>query len=245
MQIWVGTSGFSYKHWRGGVFYPQGLPVSQEFAFYNRNFATVELNNPFYRLPSREQFVRWRRSAAPGFLFAVKASRYITHNKKLLDPEPSLALLAERLEGLGPKLGPVLFQLPASFKPNLERLQAFLAAVPRRWRVAMEFRHPGWFTPEVYAVLQRRSAALCWAVSPQSPEPARVRTAKFVYLRMHGGQAQGANFGNAELRKWARRLTAEQAVEAFVYFNNDWEGFAPANALAFRALLEQRRRTAA
>lgn len=236
----VGTSGFSYPHWRHGVFYPEGLPVAAELAYYATRFATVELNNPFYRLPERSVFAAWRRAAPADFVFAVKASRYITHNKKLKDPAPALARLRRSLEGLGDSLGPVLFQLPPNFGPNLPRLETFLADLPRAWRPVFEFRHPGWFTSACYALLRRRSAALCWAVSPQAPEPPREITAPFIYLRMHGGRGRDANFTPAELRRWAQRLRDAAVPASFVYFNNDWRGFAPANARDLAALLRRR-----
>jgi uncharacterized protein YecE (DUF72 family) len=241
-RVEVGTSGFSYAHWRHGVFYPEGLAVRNELAYYASHFPTVELNNPFYRLPSREQFARWRRQTPPAFTFAVKASRFITHRKKLLDPEPPLALLRDRLAGLAPKLGPVLFQLPSNFQLNLERLRHFLAALGGLKRPVMEFRHASWFVPEVYRELERYNVTLGWAVSPQQPEPPRVLTSNRIYLRLHGGQGRDGNFTRSELAKWARRLAAAPAAEVWVYFNNDWQGFAIRNAATMIAFAGPTRR---
>lgn len=242
----IGTSGYSYAHWGGGVFYPPELPSSRWLGYYAAQFPTVELNNPFYRLPSRQTFEHWRQQVPAGFQFAVKASRYITHRKKLLDPAPSLALLSERVEGLGEKLGPVLFQLPPKFRLNQSRLTVWLAALPRGWRTVIEFRDPSWFVPAVYRQLERPGVALCWAVSPAAPEPAPVHTASFLYLRMHGGRAERGRFSDAELRRWAKRLEHDDSRDIFVYFNNDWEGFAIANAQSLRNHLEAtgRRRAA-
>lgn len=235
-RVNIGTSGFSYPHWRRGVFYPDGLAHKDELAYYAVRFSTLELNSPFYRLPSREQFARWRQQTPPGFVFAVKASRFITHNKKLRDSGPPLALLRARVAGLGNKLGPVLFQLPSNFGVNLERLRMFLAGLGGIRHPVMEFRHESWFVPEVYRELERRQVTLCWAVSPQQPEPPRVLTSNQIYLRLHGGQSRDGNFTGAELAKWARRLAAARA-ETWVYFNNDWQGFAIQNAASLCRLL--------
>lgn len=244
----IGCSGFSYPHWRGGVFYPPRWPVKRELEFYARQFDTVELNSPFYRLPSAATFRRWAAGTPPGFEFAVKASRYITHMLHLRGAAPALRTFLQRARQLGPKLGPVLFQFPSSWGVHLDRLEAFLPALPTRYYFAFEFRHAAWFTPPVYAALQRRSAALCWAVHPSLPPPPLVATAAFVYLRLHAGRGRDGGFTPAELRHWAKVLSQQRATgrAVYAYFNNDSRGCAVRNARSLRRLLSnhQHRRRA-
>jgi len=149
-EVWVGTSGYVYRHWRGGVFYPPGLRAREELAWYGARFRTVELNNPFYRLPAREHFARWREETPDDFLFAVKVSRFVSHVKRLRDASEPLALLLEHASALGPKLGPLLVQLPPQFHLDLPRLEQFLASLPEGNRWVLEVRHPSWQVPSVY-----------------------------------------------------------------------------------------------
>ncbi len=238
-RIWVGTSGYTYPHWRRGAFYPEGLAAAAELEYFAQRFSTVELNNPFYCLPSPETFEGWRLRSPKGFLFAVKASRYITHIKKLNQPKQAAGLFLERTARLGRKLGPILFQFPRQWRCHPERLEQFLRVLPKRRRYAFEFRHVEWFNEEVYGLLRRRGAAFCWAVHPQLPPVPPVVTAKFSYIRMHAGQEPSGNFGEKELRIWAehvRQLPPDH--EVFIYFNNDWHGFALHNAVRMRQLLE-------
>jgi uncharacterized protein YecE (DUF72 family) len=238
-EVWIGTSGYVYKHWRNGVFYPPGLPAKEELPFYAQHFRTVELNNPFYRLPPRATFVSWRRRTPDDFLFAVKASRYITHIKKLKDAGPPLRLFLHQASGLGKKFGPVLFQFPRTWKPDIGRLRDFLALLPRRREFAFEFRHPGWLSGSVYELLQSHDAALCLAAGPAAPQTNDVVTARFSYIRMHGGSGEGGNFTGKELRNWAARIERFRAdgVKVYIYFNNDQCGYAIQNAFALRRLL--------
>jgi uncharacterized protein YecE (DUF72 family) len=237
-DIRVGTSGYVYPHWRKGVFYPDGLPARQELAYYAGRFRTVELNNPFYRLPTPEMFVRWRESTPGDFDFAVKASRYITHIKRLRNVADEIALFMERAVLLGPKLGPVLFQLPPTQQLDLPRLRDFLALLPPGQRWVVEFRHPSWHTSETYRLLSARQVALCIPVGG-GLEPDLVSTAPFTYIRMHRGQEPAGGFTSRELRTWAKRIRAlavsDKAV--YVYFNNDWEGFALRDAVALERIL--------
>ena len=235
----VGCSGFSYKHWRGGVFYPAGTATARELAYYASQFDTVELNNPFYHLPPRSTFVKWAQGTPENFEFAVKASRYTTHLKRLHDAGEALATLLENANGLRRKLGPILFQFPARWELHLERLREFLPLLPRTPDFVFEFRHASWFQPPVYRALEHAGAGLCLAVSPVLPEPPLVVTSGCVYLRMHAGRGREGNFERHELRRWADRLKRLAGAErrAYAYFNNDWQGFAPRNAHEFRALL--------
>jgi uncharacterized protein YecE (DUF72 family) len=237
-EVWIGTSGYVYRHWRKGVFYPAGLPAREELGYYASRFRTVELNNPFYRLPSAEVFQRWRDSTPPDFQFAVKASRYITHVKRLRNVADELALFLDRADHLGPKLGPILFQLPPTQQLEPARLEDFLALLSKARRWVIEFRHPSWHTSEVYQLLTDHGVALCIPVGG-GLHPDRITTASFTYLRMHRGQEPGGGFTPDELVSWAAQIRALRGAgkEIYVYFNNDWGGYAIRDALKLRELL--------
>lgn len=237
-EVWIGTSGYVYPHWRKGVFYPIKLPVRQELAYFGDRFRSVELNNPFYRLPTPEMFQRWREATPPGFRFAVKASRYITHIKRLRDVADELALFLERADGLGPKLGPILFQLPPTQQFERTRLTDFLALLSEDRRWVVEFRHPSWHTADVYHLLTDHAVALCIPVGG-GLHPDRVTTAPFTYLRMHRGREAEGGFTSDELASWASRIRAlrNAGKEVYVYFNNDWAGYAIRDAIKLRELL--------
>jgi uncharacterized protein YecE (DUF72 family) len=232
----VGCSGWSYAHWRG-VLYPESGSTSRWLELYAESFDTVEINASFYRLPTRKAVEGWAAQTPDAFCFAVKASRYLTHVKRLRDLRDGVALLAERIEPLGAsgKLGPVLWQLPANFHRDEDRLASALRELfPGRH--AFEFRHASWLVPEVYAVLREHEAAL--VVADRSGERAtpRAPTARWAYFRFHHGSGRGGNYSRAELRRWADTIRDEPG-DAFAYFNNDWEGFAVRNARALRRLL--------
>jgi uncharacterized protein YecE (DUF72 family) len=237
-RIWIGTSGYVYRHWRKGVFYPAGVPVREELAYYASHFPTVELNNPFYRLPTAEMFDRWREITPDDFKFAVKASRYITHVKRLRNVSQEIALFLERAEHLRSKLGPILFQLPPNQQLDLPRLEEFLPLLGPGHRWVLEFRHPSWHSQEVYRLLARHSVALCIPVGG-GLHPDRITTADFTYLRMHRGQESRGGFTEEEWKAWAVQVQAlsKAGKEVYVYFNNDWEGFAIRDAFALRRLL--------
>ncbi|HBY95398.1 MAG TPA: DUF72 domain-containing protein [Chloroflexi bacterium] len=236
--LWIGTSGWVYKHWRG-IFYPQQLPGDQLLRFYAERFPTVEINYSFYRLPRRSVFESWRSQTPDGFLFAVKASRYLTHMKKLKDPKEPLGRLLERAAGLQEKLGPILFQFPHTWSANLERLQQFFVALRpyAQHRYAFEFRHPSWLDPQVYALLEHAGAALCLPVAPAMPLDVCL-TAPWTYIRMHGGE-QGTGYSDEELRTWAERIRSflAQELDTYVYFNNDPGGHAIRDAERLREML--------
>jgi uncharacterized protein YecE (DUF72 family) len=237
-EVRIGTSGYVYPHWRKGVFYPPGLPAKQELAYYAARFRTVELNNPFYRLPTPEMFLRWRESTPTDFDFAIKASRYITHIKRLHNVADEIALLMERAGMLGPKLGPVLFQLPPTQQIDTARLRDFLALLTPNQRWVVEFRHPSWHTSETYQLLAEGGVALCIPVGG-GLEPDRITTAPFTYIRMHRGQEPTGGFAREELKSWAVqvRALAASGKEVYIYFNNDWKGFALRDAVTFERLL--------
>lgn len=237
-EVWLGTSGYVYRHWRKGMFYPVGLPPREELAYYGSRFRTVELNNPFYRLPTAEMFQRWRATTPEGFQFAVKASRYITHIKRLREVGDELQLLLERADHLGPKLGPILFQLPPNQQLDLTRLRHFLRLLSGTRRWVLEFRHPSWHTREVYQLLTEHTVALCIPVGG-GLHPDRVTTAPFTYFRMHRGQEPDGGFTDQELVSWAGQIRGlrNAGKEVYVYFNNDWGGYAIRDVLKLRELL--------
>jgi uncharacterized protein YecE (DUF72 family) len=226
--LWIGTSGWSYKHWENGKFYPPKLPATEYLPFFAAQFATVEINYSFYHLPSRATFEQWHTNVSSGFFFAVKASRYLTHMKKLNEPEEPLDRLLHNAQGLGHSFGPVLFQFPGRWDVDLARLKAFmvtLAAHPGH-RYAFEFRHKSWLTDDVYSCLREQNAALCLPVGWGIPLDMQV-TADWAYVRFHGGQ-RSHFFEDEELQPWAARLREWRArgIESYCYFNNDalWQG---------------------
>ena len=241
MEIRIGTSGFHYKHWVG-TFYPAKTPASKMLDFYLQYFDTVELNNSFYRLPTEEAFESWRNATPAGFVFAVKGSRFITHNKKLKDPENALENLLPRAERLRNKLGPILFQLPPKWKCNLERLEEFLRVLPRNHRYAFEFREPSWHCADVLKVLSRYNAAYCiYELAGFSTE--NEITADWTYIRLHGpgGKYQGS-YSDEVLQNWADEILSWQKKlkAVYVYFDNDQAGYAPANALRLKRFVSDR-----
>ncbi len=238
-MVRVGCSGWQYRHWRG-AFYPADLPQAAWLARYTSVFDTVEVDASFYRLPTEKAVAGWRERVPARFLFAMKASRFLTHVKRLREPGPPLALFWSRARLLGEKLGPVLYQLPPNLRRDDDRLATFLAELPGE-RQAIEFRHPSWYAPETYRALERARVALCLHDMPGS-EPPRERVGPFVYLRLHGAaEPYVGGYPHRVLAGWARWLGAlPRAVPAFVYFNNDALGHAPRNAQTLRDLLRRR-----
>jgi uncharacterized protein YecE (DUF72 family) len=220
------------------VFYPPDLRVQDELAWYAAQFRSVELNNPFYRVPSAETFARWRDATPADFFFAVKVNRLISHTLRLRDAAEPLRAFLDLSAVLGPKLGPLLVQLPPQFQLDLARLARFLELLPSAFRWTIELRHPSWQVPEVYDALGRRGVALCVPVGGRV-QPDLVTTAPFTYLRMHAGQAAAGGFSDTELRPWAARVRAlaRSGKEVYVYFNNDREGHAVHDAARLRELL--------
>ncbi|MCW2506808.1 MAG: hypothetical protein JWO79_5092 [Actinomycetia bacterium] len=238
MGIDVGTSGWQYADWRGR-FYPQKLPQRLWLEHYAAEFSTVEVNNAFYRLPEKHVFESWRDRTPPGFVVAVKASRYLTHIKRLKDPAEPVKRLMDRARGLGDRLGPLLLQLPPTLKADPDLLGGCLAEFGDGVRVAVEPRHASWWTDEIRLVLEKHGAALCWADRLGRPVTPLWRTADWGYLRMHEGRATPRpRYGPSALKTWHDRLTSTFAPteDVFVYFNNDPGGAAITDAQAFRAL---------
>jgi uncharacterized protein YecE (DUF72 family) len=239
-SIHIGTSGWHYAHWRG-PFYPKNLSADRFLAYYAARFPTVEVNNSFYRLPSEQALRAWRDTTPPGFIFAVKGSRFITHLKKLKDPGRSLAPFLERIGLLGEKLGPILFQLPPRWHFDAARLAAFLAALPAAPRIALELRDRSWINDRALDLLAAHGVAFCIYELDGYLSPREI-TANFVYIRLHGpgGPYQG-RYDRRTLSSWAESIApwSRQGREVFCYFDNDEAGYAAQNALQLQALLRQ------
>jgi uncharacterized protein YecE (DUF72 family) len=238
-EVQIGTSGWHYKHWRG-VFYPQELPSTKWLDYYSQRFHTVEINNSFYRLPSEAAFDAWRDSTPAEFRFAVKGSRYLTHMKKLKEPDAGLQKFLPRAQRLGAKLGVVLFQLPPFWEVSVERLEAFLQALPRAVRYTFELRNPSWHTAEVYRILQRYNAAYCIYELAGFQTGLEI-TADFTYIRLHGpGSKYKGSYEEAALEQWAKRINSwrNDLQAIFVYFDNDEAAYAAFNALALKTKVE-------
>lgn len=237
-RAWIGGSGWNYPHWRG-VFYPSGLPTSRWLEHYAATFETVEVNATFYRLPTRATAARWTQQTPEEFVFAIKASRYLTHVKRLREVGAGWRRLVKRIEPIldAGKLGSVLWQLPESFHRDDERLAAALTALPPA-RHAFEFRHESWFVPEVEDVLRAHGAALVIGDYPKRPFQTHARTADWTYVRFHQGRGRDGNYTRKQLEEWAGRIRRWQADgDVYAYFNDDWGGHAIREALQLRELV--------
>jgi uncharacterized protein YecE (DUF72 family) len=239
-SILIGCSGWHYRHWHGN-FYPANLPVTRWFDFYAERFNTVEINNTFYRLPEAETFVSWRTRAPANFKYAIKASRFLTHMKKLKDPDEPLDLFFSRARRLGGSLGPVLYQLPPRWPVNIERLETFLKALPKRRRHAVEFRDPSWYRDDVFSMLEARKVALCLH-DMKGSATGRLCVGPFTYVRFHGPQKYTGRYPDAVLDEWAEWLAAraQAGMTICAYFNNDNGGHAPRDALRLRERVADR-----
>jgi len=242
-KLFIGTSGFSYSHWEDGVFYPKDLPKTKELEYLSRKFNTVEINSSFYHLPSEKSFCSWKKRTPKDFIFSLKVSRYITHIKKLSNCQKEWRDFLKRALLLEKKLGPFLFQLPPSFKKDTERLKSFIELLEKTassFRFVFEFRHPSWFSKDVYEVLKRGgNTALCFIDSPRW-ESEEVVTADFVYIRMHGSKSlYSSNYSQKELKSLAEKIRdyLKKGLDVYVYFNNDAFGFAPKNAFYLKGVL--------
>ena len=238
-EIRIGTSGYHYKHWRG-PFYPKNISPNQMLEFYSQNFDTVELNNSFYRLPTEAAFDNWRQSTPADFVFAVKASRFLTHQKKLKDPESALRNFLPRASRLCTKLGPILFQLPPRWQVNPGRLEALLEVLPCDLRYVFEFRDLSWVRPEIDKLLARFRAAFCIYELAGYHSPLTI-TADFAYVRLHGpglGKYQ-ESYRTDRLRRWSKQVEdwAKDLAAIYIYFDNDQAGYAAKNALTLKQIV--------
>ena len=241
--IRIGCSGWNYKHWRE-AFYPKGLPVSRWFQFYAEHFDTVEINNSFYRLPSPETFAKWRDQAPSGFCYAVKANRYITQAKKLLDPEKPIERMMASVRHLADRLGPILYQLPPSLGLNLERLEQFLAVLPKDVTSVFEFRAKSWYVPETYELLERHGAAFCTHDMAGSASE-RIAVGPIAYVRFHGGVGKyWGRYSDERLLGWADWMLgqAKAGRPVWAYFNNDIHAHAIHDAQTLKSMVGQLRR---
>lgn len=238
-HVYIGTSGWSYKHWRG-TFYPEEIKVKDHFSYYVKHFNTVEINNTFYSLPAEETFLNWKKKVPDDFIYVIKAYRNITHLKKLRDPSASLPPFFDRVALLGEKLGPILFQLPPYLKLNIEVFKAFLKALPKGYRYVFEFRNPDWYKKEVYQLLKKYNCAFCIYELAGHLSPFEI-TADFVYLRLHGpGNKYQGSYSDETLQKWAQQCYEWSKIkEVFVYFDNDEKGYAVFNAFKLQQLLNE------
>jgi uncharacterized protein YecE (DUF72 family) len=234
-DIRIGTSGWYYDHWKER-FYPTDLPKSKWFEYYAQHFDTVEINNTFYHLPKEQTLRRWHELAPPGFLYAVKANRYITHIRKLHDASEPLERFFERANLLGSTLGPILYQLPPSLHKNLELLADFIKLLPKRKTAVFEFRHESWYEDDTFDLLGKSGVSFCIHDMPGKESPCVV-TGKTIYVRFHGTTGRYAgDYPESQLRDWADWLKAQaqNAAAIYAYFNNDVQGHAIKNARQLR-----------
>jgi uncharacterized protein YecE (DUF72 family) len=240
LKLHVGCSGWQYRDWRDGAFYPPKCPQRRWLAYYAEQFDTVEVNSTFYRLAKPDAVARWVQETPEDFVFTVKASRYLTHTKRLRDIGQGIERYYKAIEPLAnsPKLGPVLWQLPANFKRDEDVLAEALAQFPPG-RHCFEFRDESWFTGDVLEILRQFSCALVYGDHPQRPWQPLELTADWTFIRFHyGARGRRGNYSETELQEWASRLR-DLNTEVYAYFNNDWEAFAPRNALRLRELLAE------
>jgi uncharacterized protein YecE (DUF72 family) len=238
-RVYIGTSGWHYDSWRG-PFFPKRLPLKYQLEYYASQFGSAELNGVFYRTPTPEAVKSWREQTGKDFIFAWKASKFITHWKRLSENcRNSLALLEDRLSLLGDKAGPILFQLPPNFKADAERLAAFLDLLAPRRRYSFEFRHASWYAPTILKLLASKNVALCLSDHHDAPAPWR-RTASFVYVRGHGpGGRYKGHYSDAVLGEWAQRIRSwkRRGYDVYIYFDNDQKSAAPTDALKLQQLV--------
>ncbi len=230
MNLWVGTSGYSYKEWKG-TFYPEDLPEKQMLAFYGGRFRTVEINNTFYRMPKEPVLEAWANDVPADFKFVLKAPQRITHMQRLKDSADSVSYLLKVAGALKERLGPFLFQLPPYLKKDVPRLREFLELLPADRRAAFEFRHQSWFDAEVFDLLRNHRAVLCIAEAENDLEIPFVSTADWGYLRL-----RRPDYGDAELKAWGERVRQQNWQDAFIFFKHEEEGKGPAMAKRFLEL---------
>lgn len=238
-KIHIGTSGWHYKHWKE-VFYPADVKETAQLQYYSKLFNTVEINNSFYMLPASKTFTEWKKTSPRGFIFSVKASRFITHMKKLKADAASIRRFFSHAGKLGEKMGPVLFQLPPKWKINAERLSQFLSRLPKGHRYTFEFRNHTWYDKSVYELLKKYNCAFCIYELEHHLSPLEV-TADFVYVRLHGpGNKYQGSYTDTALKKWARqcRKWQEKGKDVYIYFDNDQAGFAAFNAKRLKELAD-------
>ena len=238
MKNFIGTSGFFYRHWKG-IFYPEGLPQKKWLEFYANSFDTLELNSTFYHLPKENTVKAWVNRTPDNFVFSVKASKFITHTKRLRNVEESLQLFIQRAALFGNKLGVILFQLPPSMRKDMTLLKNFLSLLDKNGQYAIEFRDKGWLSDEIYDTLKEYNVAFCISDTPRYPY-AEVVTANFSYIRLHGHTAlYASDYTKDQLTHYANLIKkwSKNNITSYVYFDNDFSGYAVKNALQLKKLL--------
>lgn len=238
-KVYIGTSGWHYKHWKG-TFYPEGTKGSEQLDYYLKYFQTVEINNSFYKLPSKETFQNWKEAVPEDFIFAIKGSRYITHMKKLNVKRENIEKFFNSTDQLEVKAGPILFQLPPNWKVNYERFENFLLQLPQDYRYTFEFRNETWYDERIYDLLRSKNHAFCIYELAGHHSPTEI-TADFVYVRLHGpGDKYQGSYDKATLKKWAEecKVWQKEGKDVFIYFDNDQEGYAAFNAKELLEMLK-------
>lgn len=235
MAVRIGTSGWLYKHW-DAVFYP---PKIEKLTFYAAHFDTVEINTTFYHLPKNGSVKNWKHRTGKDFIFSIKASQYITHRKRLLNCQEPLKTFYQSIHSLREKRGPLLFQLPPSFKIDLQRLETFFNLLKKGMPTTFEFRHPSWYVPETYKLLKKYQIALCITDITGEASPLEV-TSDFVYLRLHGPKKYSGSYNSRDLKKWEKQIARwlDQKIDVFCYFDNDEKGYAVRDALQLKKAFE-------
>ncbi len=240
VKNYIGTSGFSYGHWRG-IFYPEDLKSKDFLSFYARHFDTVEMNNTFYHTPRDSSIKKWVNETPQNFVFSIKASKFITHIKRLKGVEDSLQLFLQKAEIFDDKLGVILFQLPPSLKADVPLLKEFLSLLPKERRFTVEFRHKSWLNDEVFSLLSDYNIAFCISDTPRYPYM-EVVTANFSYIRLHGHEVlYASSYSDEQLAYYANFVKTwnEKGVQFFVYFDNDFYGYAVKNALKLKEIVKK------
>ncbi len=232
MELFVGTSGYAYKEWKG-VFYPEKLPQKEMLAYYGERFSSCEINNTFYRMPSESVLATWSKTVPDHFRFILKASRRITHFKRLNDTEEELGYFLKTSTTLGAKLGPTLFQLPPNFKKDLDKLEQFLKSLPKRWRAAFEFRHDSWFDDDVISLLDSHNVALVSVETEETMDVPFHPTTSWGYIRL-----RKMVYEDSELNAWIERIKTQDWTEAFVFFKHEDAGTGPKLARRFQKVWE-------
>ncbi|NGX34020.1 MAG: hypothetical protein K1060chlam1_00365 [Candidatus Anoxychlamydiales bacterium] len=238
-KIYIGTSGFSYEHWKNR-FYPKDVKAKDYFEYYQKHFSTVEINNTFYRLPLKKVVLNWQKEANNDFIFSLKSSRFITHLKRLKEPKKHLTLFLNRVKHLKPHLGPILFQIPPKWNLDIKRLLNFLKALDKNYKYAFEFRDKSWLTNEVFSLLKKYKAAFCIYDLEGFQTPLEI-TANFVYIRLHGPKrAYSGTYSKKTLQKWAKIIKNfhKKNLDVFCYFNNDENAYAIKNSIELKKLLK-------
>lgn len=239
MRNYTGCSGFSYDHWTGN-FYPEDLPKMRRLEFYTQKFDTVEINSSFYHLPKEKTLENWYERVPANFRFTLKASRYVTHQKKLVDVEEPVGTFYKLASVLKGKLGCVLWQLPGYQQKDVEKLSRFCRVLSSEFDNVIEFRHRSWYDDEIYEILKKHNVIFCMVAAPEYLTTDPVKTADKVYMRFHGKYEWYREwFTDEDLDDWARKINNLNPRQVYSYFNNDFEGFAPKNALTYSRLMSR------